>query len=135
MVCYISQRAWPSLGSYAYHLQYRDIDQIMMRLLSPILSLSSLLVPASALLSGGSDELAARSSNASYVTRSPEDASMTWDKYSWILNGERVLVHSGEVKLACKFMRIIQLTDESAISFMLGGRSTILQGFKVKLSD
>lgn len=80
---------------------------MMVQLLFSILALSTLLASTSALPPGGSDELVPRSSNAPYVTRSPKDASITWDKYSWIINGERVLVHSGEVKLSCKFIMII----------------------------
>lgn len=56
----------------------------MVQILSSIFALSTLLASTLALPAGYSE----RSGNV----------SVTWDKYSWMLNGERLLVHSGEVK-------------------------------------
>lgn len=53
-----------------------------------VLSLAAVLASTSALLHERSEKLVARTTKA-----------LTWDKYSWMINGERVLVHSGEVSL------------------------------------
>lgn len=85
----------------------QSIDHMMMQLLSSILALWALLVATSALHSGGRDELISKYSSASSITTSRRDVSITWDKYSWIVNGERVMVRSGEVRSNFLCMRII----------------------------